>query len=119
MGIVAKDYTLTLTGAAQQLSVALLAANYALGRNGDEMERDLWLQPDGANSGIIYVGGTQGSGSNTSSTNYGFRLEKPVSTIPQAPFSFNSFYQGTITLGAIWVFGTNGDKLHVFGIVDR
>lgn len=126
------DYTLTLNGAAQQLITAVPAATGGhgvplavdgpvVGGAYDVPFRTLSLQPDAANAGVIYVAGAgsgmnAGSGSGVSSSKYGFRLEVPVSSIPAPPYILGEYPSGPIKLSDIWVIGTNGDKLHIFGI---
>jgi hypothetical protein len=73
----------------------------------------LSLHAAGANSGLIYVGGA-GTDDPTSS-DYGFRIEIPVSSVPAAP-NILEFPIGSVSLADIKVIGTNNDKLHVFAI---
>lgn len=105
MGV--RDYTLTLTGVAQQLSSVL--ADTQRGGTRDEAFRFLTLQPDKANTNDVYVGGT----SAVSSTLYGVRLD-PTDT--QVPTEFGHYDSGPIKLSDFWVLGTNGEKLHIFAI---
>lgn len=98
------NFTVTLTGANQNLGV--LGAAYNRG-----VLKQLILHADTANANVIYVGGN--AGATLSNTEYGFRIEKPVSTIPAAP----SVVEAVNTDLSDWlVLGTNGEKLHVCGI---
>lgn len=100
------DYTLTFGSSAVQLSTVVVP-----GQN-TTSAKFVSLQPDSANSGVIYVGGNN-HGASVSSSSYGFRLEIPVSTVPPAPFIIELAPQ-TIDLSQFWVKGTSSDKLHIF-----
>lgn len=102
-----KHYVLTLNGSAQQLNTALDSTFQGPGTDQDQLVNAIYLQPDGANAGIVYVGDKD-----VSSTDYGFRMEIPASTIPQAPFAFELSTR-SIRPSHLWVKGTNNDKLHI------
>jgi len=104
---VIKHYVLTLNGSAQQLNTALDSGYQGPGSAQDQLVASIIIQPDGANTGIIYVGD-----SDVSSSDYGFRLEIPVSTVPPAPFIFELAGK-FIRPSHIWVLGTSTDKLHM------
>lgn len=96
-------FVLTLDATVQRLSSVFEAGD----SNGTGTITWLSVQPLAANSGVVY-GGFFGCG--LSSTNYGWRLEAPVSTIPPAPF----IIEGQITsLDKIVVKGTDTDKIAV------
>ena len=68
-----EHYTLTLNGSAQLLSSVLPAGVAPL------QAHFLSIQADPANSHVVYIGGYPQT---LSSTDYGFRIEVPVSSIP-------------------------------------
>jgi hypothetical protein len=75
--------------------------------------RFLSLQAHSANAAVIYVGGFN---QKLSSTEYGWRIEVPVSTIPAAP-SIIEFGGGTVvSLSDLQVLGTTNDELQIFFI---
>lgn len=101
-----KTLVLTLNGNAQQL----VTPNDAI--TGDVSALQVWLQPDTANTNPILVG----ADANVATT-YGVRLEAPVTTIPPAPFSLGELHPPRfVPLSAIWVKGTNTEKLRVLYI---
>jgi len=107
-----RHYVLTLNGAAQQLSSAL-------GGDEDRQLSAVWLSPRGSNANLIFIGGS----ATLTSTNYGVRLEIPVSSVPQAPFNPGEFAGGSlerfrspIKMGNFWVLGTNGEFLHILAV---
>lgn len=106
-----KHYVLTLNGSAQQLSSVL-------GGDADDAKAAIWIQPRGTNVNLIYVG----TSNSVTSTNYGIRLEVPVSGVPQAPFNFGEFagnlelFRSPLKMSQFWVFGTNGEFLHILTI---
>jgi hypothetical protein len=110
-----KTYVVPMTtGTPIQLSTAL-----SLTTTKHPQYQALWMQPRGTNTALIYIG----SDNTVSSTNYGVRLEIPVSTIPQAPFNPGDFSSGRgygnkspIKLSDIWVLGTTGDNLHILAL---
>lgn len=93
---------LTLTNSSQSLSGAIAVQTGPI----------CWLslQADGGNTAIMYFGGSQ-SGA-VSSTTYGFRIEAPVSSIPNAPSIFE-FPRGMMSLADLNVIGTTNDIVHV------
>ena len=102
--------TVTLTGAAQRLSDSLSPVSGGVGQGSyDFAFQDLEFQPDGANGNPIYFGATNG----VTSTDYGFRLEKATTGVPPAPFPLT--LRGSAKLSDMWVVGTAGEKLHIFG----
>lgn len=103
----ARDYTLTLTGVAQRLSSVL--TNTERGGPQDEAYRIIMLQPDKANTNDVFVGAS----SSVSSSVYGIRLDA-TDTLP--PVELGHYDTGPIKLSDLWVFGTNNEKLHIFGI---
>lgn len=71
--------------------------------------RAVIIQPLAANTGVIYV---SIGDPNVSSTDYSFRLEIPVSNIPQAPFVLE--LAGQIKPSEIYLRATvNADKVSV------
>lgn len=102
-----KHYALTLNGSEQLLSSVVPAGEE------DRPILFLSLQAKGANSGLIYYGG---SGQTVSSSVYMGRIEIPASTIPSAPTIFE--FSTTVTNLKQWkVLGTNNDVL-LIGILD-
>ena len=69
--------------------------------------RWLSLQPLSANAGVIYVGF---AGSLLSSSNFAFRIEAPVATVPSAPFIIEGLM---ISLDKVFISGTSGDDVAV------
>jgi hypothetical protein len=97
-------FVLTLNGSAQVLSTVTSVKTGLL--------KQLILHTDAGNTHVIYVGGTGLSAAQAavSSTDYGFRIEIPVSTVPPAP----TILEAINTSLADWqVIGTNGEKLHI------
>lgn len=93
-------FTLTLTGAAQQLT-----ANDGL------LGSSVSLQPGGANAGPVFVGGQNLLGVPTvTSTVYGVRLPTSVSGVPSEPYGLGP---QMVTLQDIIVLGTANDTLKV------
>lgn len=85
----------------------------ALGLPDDQHVRYLSVQPYAGNAAVVYIGGPTLSGT-LSSTNYGCRLEIPVTSIPSAPFIVTDAQRGAgIKLSDVWVVGTTNDKLSV------
>src|SRR5258706_9711876 len=99
---------LTLTGAAQQLhpAVGVLLQD----------DRALWLslQPDTANANPVYIGNS----ATTTAANSFVRLEAATATVPPAPWQISETIPGqsvtsvALRLSDLYVFGTNGEKLH-------
>lgn len=104
-----RDYTLTLTGVAQNLRTVL--TNTEKGGPQDEAYRQIILAQDPGNSAVIYVGAS----SAVSSTLHGFSLD-PTQATAQDKISIGPFNDGPVKLSEIWVLGTNNEKLHIFGI---
>ncbi len=65
------------------------------------------LQPHSGNAAVVYVGG---SNVTLSSSNYAFRLEIPVTSIPQAPFMFETT---RIDLRDLFFLGTTNDEVQM------
>lgn len=87
-------------------SAALSATQAAQG-----IAKVVMLQADGANTGIVYVGANADT---LSSTNYGHRIEVPVSTVPAAPTVIEA---ANIDLGALnLIAATTTQKIHVMVI---
>lgn len=105
-----RDWTLTLSGAAQQLS-SLLTVPQRGGVN-DEALRTILLQADGANANAIFVG----SSSAVSSTAYGVQIVIPTSNVPAAPIEMSWSHSGPVKLSDFWVIGTAGQKLHILAV---
>lgn len=103
------DYTLTLTGAAQQLSSVL--ADPTVGGPNDEPLESLLLQPDGGNGNPIFVGGS----SAVSSTLFGVRLAIGTGGVPPDPLKLEPT-MGPLRLSDLWVIGTATQKLHLLAI---
>ena len=102
-----KDFTLTLNGSAQALSSVLPNA-----ARDDIPFQSLHLQPDGANANPVYLG----TSSSVSSSSHGVRLPAAATGVPPAPYIFEAVGQGQLRLSALYVLGTNAEKLHILGI---
>jgi hypothetical protein len=96
-------YVLTLNGTPQLLSSVLP------GNGRDYPLCSISLQPRGTNGNPVYIGAT----SSLSTTDYGVKLEVPLSGIPPAPWE-REFSHGPLRLGSFYVLGTNGEFLHIF-----
>lgn len=106
-----KDYTLTLSGAAQCLTEVLPAANQKVGDANDLPCRLISFQHDSdQGAAAIYVGSTNA----VSATAYGFRID-PTSTAP--PIIMGHFDNAPYKLSSFWVLGTKGQKLHILTVV--
>jgi hypothetical protein len=101
-----RHFVLTLTSSVQSLAAAYPDAT--AGGPFDLPIQEVFLTPGSGNLNVVYGGGAAGHGTLTS-TNYGFRLEAPVSSIPQAPLPFT---RGS-RLSDYVVLGTNGEKVHL------
>ena len=97
----------TLTGTSNVLNLGTLlqAAGVQLANT---QVAFMELQPFGANSGIVYIGASV----TMSTTNYGTRLEIPVSTVPQAPYRLPDTML-PCALEDVYLIGTNTDKVSV------
>jgi hypothetical protein len=93
---------MTLDATVQSLVVEGLSASSPI--------REIHLTADSANTHVIYVGGTNKT---LTSANAGDTIPTPVSSIPAAPLFYEGFQDGTISMGAYRVLGTNGEKLHI------
>ncbi len=103
----AAHYTLTLTGSAQKLSTAISGdATDSIPASPNFMS----LHADSGNTHVIYVGGTNAT---LTSSNFGFRIEAPVTSIPPAPF-IRELTGNSRNLQNFYVLGTNTEKLHIF-----
>lgn len=110
----APHYTLTLSGSVQKLSDALGTGYASPGSARDIRVSSISIQADGGNSQLIYIGGE--APTTLTSTDYGSRIEKPVSTIPAAPSILQTKGRG-IRPSDVWVLGTAAEKLH-FQLLD-
>lgn len=102
-----RQYTLTMTGSAQNLKTALAAAG-----DGDTPLKFLSIQPYGANAAASYIGGDNGT---ISATNYGVRLEAGAAGVPPAPFIIEVGVP-PVRLSDINVIGANTEKLAILTI---
>lgn len=102
-----RDFTVTLSGSAQNLATVCWGSQTA------PIDRPLVmieLQPGGANAAEVYVGGTSG----VTSSAYGTRLEAADSGIPPAPWRVTSDGSTAyLYLSDVWVIGDNAETLHV------
>jgi hypothetical protein len=99
-------YVLTPGASAVQLSSVLETGDVPIAG------RSLLLQANASNTGVLYFGGNN-VGANTSSSNYGFRIEIPVTSIPSAPVVFE-YPTGSVSLDEFWVkAAVDTDKLHI------
>ncbi len=98
-----RDFTLTITAAAQKLSSAL--ANTERGGAQDEAYRQIILTCETD----CFIGA---SSSLTTST-YGYKLF--AATNATMPLVIGPFDAGPVKLSDLWVIGTSG-KLHILGV---
>ena len=98
--------TVTMNGNAQALSSVLTL---------DPLDvRRIELQPGAANVNPVFLGGAT-----VSSTDYGVRLEVPVTGIPPAPWIVAEERSVPVTLQQLYIRGTSGEKLHILFITQR
>jgi hypothetical protein len=95
---------ITVTTTAQALTAAI---------SGIGTIKFLSLQAAGANSGVVYVGGAKSTP--VSTTSYGFRIEIPVSNVPNAP-NVLEFPIGSVSLADFEVIGTANDVVHITAV---
>ena len=100
-----RRYVLTLNGTAQQLS-SVLAADNQLNRR---PFRQIAFSARAANSNPIFIGGPD----TVSATDYGFRVNTPVMSVPDAPIIWGAYDSGPIKLEEIFVIGTDAEILHI------
>ncbi len=86
---------------------AWAATQVASDTNATAPIRWLSLQPMSANAAVVYVGF---AGDVLSATNYAFRLEAPVSTVPPAPFIIEGLM---ISLDKVFIYGTQNEDIAV------
>ena len=96
---ISKHYTVTLTGSAQ----ALPATGVSFGA-----VRWMSMQPDGANTNPIFLGGA-----GVTTSDYGTRLPAGTAGIPPAPHIIAEFRDGMLRPEALYVIGTLNEKLHL------
>jgi len=94
---------MTLDGTVQKLSVGQTPAGIV---------RHLQIQADSANANLVRYGGATDT---LSATEYGGRIEIPVTSIPAAPTIIESSI-GILSLADFQVLGTNTEKIHVLYI---
>ncbi len=83
--------------------------------NEGDLLKSISLQAQADNSAVIFVGSfeSQGlSGRTLSSTDYGWRIEIPVTSIPTAP-DIIEISNSTVCLADLAVLGTASDVLHI------
>ena len=96
-----RDFTLTITAAAQKLSTAL--ANTERGGPQDESYRQLIITTE--------TDCFLGSSSSLTTSNYGYK----VVSAQTLPVVIGPFDAGPVKLSDLWVIGTSG-KLHILGV---
>ena len=101
--------TIAATGTPQRLSTGLSAV-VGTPRSGDLL-RWLSVQAGGANAGIGYVGGNQRT---VSTSDYGYRIEIPTTTIPDAPTVIECASLGSID--DFFIVGTINDTFKILAI---
>lgn len=104
-----KQYSLTLSGAAQRLSSVLAVTTP--GGEQDQACRQIILAADPANANVIYVG----SDADVSSTNHAFSLD-PTQATAKDRETIGPFDCGPVKLSEFWVLGTGSQRLMI-GIV--
>lgn len=102
--------TLTLSGSVQTLLAAF--SDTTVGGVDDPACQAIILQPDGANAGVVYVGG---EGATITSSEHGFSLPAGVAGVPPAPFELP--FSTVVRPSQVKVLGTNTQKLHILFIV--
>lgn len=100
-----RQYVLTLSGSAQQLSTVFSAAEKESNPNGPALV-GLSLQPSSSNANPIWVGST-GVAANAAA----IRLSSATAGVPPAPWLRELSGSYPFNLGDYWVIGTNGEKL--------
>lgn len=101
--------TIAATGTPQRLGSTLSAAVGTPGAG--DMLRFLSIQAGGANAGIGYIGGNQRT---VSSSDYGFRIEIPTATIPDAPTQIE--LGPSCSINDFFIVGTIGDTFKILAI---
>lgn len=102
--------TLTLTGSVQTLLAAM--SDTTIGGADDPACQAIILQPDGANAGVVYVGG---DGDTITSSEHGFSLPAGTAGVPPSPFVLP--ISTVLRPSQVKVLGTNTQKLHITLIV--
>lgn len=97
----ARDFSLTITAAAQPLSAAL--SDTQRGGKVDESYRQIQLSCETD----CYIGGS----SSLTTSAYGYKLLAAATQ----PLTIGPFESGPVKLSDLYVIGTSG-KLHIFGI---
>ena len=100
---------ITASNTAQSLASAFVGGTTTpqAGGPGSAPIRWLSLQPMSANAAVVYVGF---AGDVLSATNYAFRLEAPVSTIPPAPFIIEG---PMLSLDKVFIYGAANEDVAV------
>ncbi len=99
---------ITASATAQSLASAFVGGTTTPASDTEATAPIRWLslQPLAANAAVIYVGFSAA----TSSSNYAFRLEAPVSTIPPAPFIIENVM---LSLDKVYIVGTQDEDVAV------
>lgn len=104
-----RAYSLTMTGAAQQLSDVYGQGASVVGQQADAFLRQIVFQADRASGNAIYVG----SDDLVSVTNHGFSVESAVAAGTQPAYELGPFENSVVRLSDFWVLGTAGQRLMI------
>ncbi len=97
-------YTITLSATARSLATGL----EGIGIN--DILKFLAIQATPGNTHVAYIGGNQRT---LTTSDYGFRIEAPVTSIPYAP-TVIELAPGFSSLSEIFAVGTADEKLQIF-----
>jgi hypothetical protein len=102
-----RQYVLTLSGSAQQLSTVFAAAEKESNADGPAII-GLSLQPSSSNANPVYVGSSA-----VAANVHAVRLSSATSGVPPAPWLREYAGSLPIKLGDYYAIGTSGEKLHI------
>lgn len=102
-----RQYVLTLSGSAQQLSTVFAAAEKESNPDGPAII-GYTLQPSSSNANPIWLG-SSAVAANVAAV----RLSSATAGVPPAPYVREFSGSFPVKLGDLWALGTNGEKLHI------
>lgn len=102
-----RQYVLTLSGSAQQLSTVFAAAEKETNPHGPSVAA-LSVQPNSSNANPVLLGSSA-----VAAGAYAVRLSSALAGEPPAPWIKEQAAGGVVRLGDYWVLGTNGEKVHI------
>lgn len=94
-----KQFTYTVTASAVRLTTAM---GVTPGSDGDLVAKQILFQGRTANTGLVFIGDAT-----VSATDYGFAVDKGVTTISLGPVQLG------LRLQEIYIIGTASDKLQI------